>query len=165
MSVPSNSSHSPSQQSEPTYYRSGPPKPGDLDYGLYHRRIKEDPETIINIACHMACNKFPKIKLSNGWSLRLQMGMPAKRSEYIKHFGGAVNLDVNHKRVLTVAYEPETSEILIKNNDKRPPEILATVKVPEQVIGDSPEQFHYANIVKDLIINFVSVSDNLKSMI
>ena len=43
----------------------------------------------------------------------------------------------------------------------RQPEILATVNVPEQVISDSPEQFHHANIVKDLIINFVSLSDNL----
>ena len=81
------------------------------------------------------------------------------------HFGGQVDLDVNYKRVLTVAYDTENSEILIKNNDKRPPEILATVNVPEQVIGDSPQQFHYANIVKHLIINLVSVSDNLKSMI
>lgn len=161
MSVPSNSSHSSSQQSEPTYCRSGPPKPGDSDYGLYHRRIKEDPETIINIACRMACNKFPEIKLSNGWSLRLQMGMPANRNEYFRHFGGQVDLDVNYKRVLTVAYEPTTSEILIKNNDIHPPEILATVKVPEQIICDSPEQFQYANIVKDLIINFVRLSNNL----
>jgi hypothetical protein len=165
MSVPSNSSHSPSQQSEPTYYRSGPPKPGDLDYGLYHRRIKEDPETIVNIASHLACKEFPSIRLRDGYDHRLRMGMPAKRSEYIKHFGGAVDLNVNYERVLTVAYEPKTSEILIKNNDMRPPEILATVKVPEQIIGDSPDQFQYANMVKDLIINFVSLSDKLKSMI
>jgi hypothetical protein len=109
----------------------------------------------------MACNKFPKIQLSNGWSLRLQTGMPAERNEYFRHFGGQVDLDVNYKRVLTVAYEPKTSEILIKNNDKRLPEILATVKVPEKIISDSPEQFQHANIVKDLIINFVSLSYNL----
>ena len=45
----------------------------------------------------MACNKFPKIQLSNGWSLRLQMGMPAKRDSYFRHFGGQVDLDVNYK--------------------------------------------------------------------
>ena len=75
------------------------------------------------------------------------MGLPAKRSLYL-NFGGQVDLDVNYKRVFKVAYDTKNSEILIKNNDKRPPEILATVKVPEQVICDSPEQFQYANIVK-----------------
>jgi hypothetical protein len=60
------------------------------------------------------------------------MGVPAKRDSCFRHFGGQVNLDVNYQRVLTVAYEPPTSEILIKNNNKQPPEILATVKVPEK---------------------------------
>ena len=132
MSVPSYLLDSSSQLSNTTYYRSGPPKPGYLDYGLYLQRIKEDPETIINIACHDACKYFTPIKLSNGHSLFLGMGVPAKRDSCFRHFGGQVNLDVNYKRVLTVAYEPPTSEILIKNNNKQPPEILATVKVPEK---------------------------------
>jgi len=89
MSFPSNSSHS--------------PKPGDSDYGLYHRMIPEDPETIVNIASHLACNEFPPIKLRDGYNHRLNMGMPARRSLHM-NFGGQVDLDVNHKRVLTVAY-------------------------------------------------------------
>ena len=90
MSFPSNSSHS--------------PKPGDSDYGLYHRMIPEDPETIVNIASHLACNEFPPIKLRDGYSHRLNMGMPARRSLHM-NFGGQVDLDVNRKRVLTVAYD------------------------------------------------------------
>ena len=78
MSVPSNSSHSPSQLSEITYYRSGIPQPGDLDYGLYHHMIQENPETIINIASHLACEQYTSIKLRDGHNHHLSMGMPAK---------------------------------------------------------------------------------------
>ena len=115
------------------------------------------PEDIINKASRMACRLHGPILLRNGTQY-LRMGLPAARNY---GFGGYLDLDVNRVRVLTMVYDMRKNEMVLKDNDKQPPEILATVKVPRLCIEDSPEPIAYVKSVKEPILNFVRFSEKL----
>ena len=139
--------------------RTRSPEPGDLDYSnekfLFQGRISlATPEEIINEAASKA---------------RVECGLfyfPGDYGEYFKieeygsplpfsGLGGCIDIYLNEKRIFTVVHKPSEKQIVLIDNDKRTPTILATLSVSEPIDQNSDDHKNTVNALKALIMKYV----------
>ena len=139
------------------------PEPGELEHhnskfisevGYKSIVVAED---FITEACRQACTECGRFNLITGFQY-LRMGMPAALSYC---FWGFVDLDVNRLQVLTVMHNMKKKEIELRDNDQKPPKILATLSIEEDTEENSPYHKNKVWGLKELILSLVKSNDRL----
>ena len=119
------------------------------------------PEQIINEAASQARVECSPFRVAGNGTEYLEVHGDA---DTFYCFGGSVDLYVNGFRILTVQHEPSQRQIVLKDNDKRPPTILATLTISEQIIKGSDDHSSTVNALKALIFKFLESKSVLRKV-